>query len=370
MMKLIGNDSRLQVYSEDEIKVLSELPTGNYQVKYSPMGGYFLQHYPSYKYQEHLYGGVDDRVKQVLSLFKKRDRNLGAILSGTKGMGKTVFSKQLSVLGYKNNIPTLIIEESYPGLKDFLNSITQPVIVQFDEFEKNFPIEDDHVTSQADLLNLFDGTSTYKKLFVITCNNEQGLSSFILNRPGRFHYHFRFDSVTPAIVREYFKLNLEIYNEQAVEKVVMLSDRTRITYDYLNAIAVELNLGASLEDALSYLNIDVYSENVSYKFTVTLKDGTHFSGVTKTNLSQDIVQLDIRAYTASGVLYSFDGSFSSSNVTYDYNTGISKVERIIQDDYVIEKYGKDEDGDKDWIDVASGIESITFARNYTKKGAF
>ena len=40
------------------------------------------------------------------------------------------------------------------------------------------------------MLSLFDGLDNGKKLFVITCNEVERLNAYLLNRPGRFHYHF------------------------------------------------------------------------------------------------------------------------------------------------------------------------------------
>lgn len=371
-MKLIGNDARLQVYTDDEVRVFDTLPPGNYKVQFSPMGGFYLNRVPSYVYQKQLYGSVDARTQQVLKLFNSRDRNLGVILSGTKGMGKTVFSKQLSVLCYADGIPTIIIDEPFNGLKDFLDSITQPVLVQFDEFEKKFPANsnNDGGAKQDDLLNLFDGTSTSKKLFVITCNSEGLLSDFILNRPGRFHYHFRFDSVSPEIVRDYFKIHLENYDEEAVEKIAMLSTRVRITYDYLNAIATELNLGASLTDALDYLNIDVYSDKVVYDIKVIFEDGSSFVGNQRIDFASPTAFMDFDGYASNGEKYRIVGTLLTQLVKFDNKTGESILTEIPSDQFTSLKLGRDEDGDGMYMDLPKTIKMITFVRHAAVRNAF
>ena len=56
---------------------------------------------------------------------------------------------------------------------------------------------------QSGLLSLFDGTSQGKKLFIITCNSLSKLNDYLVNRPGRFHYHFRFEYPSSEEIMEY-----------------------------------------------------------------------------------------------------------------------------------------------------------------------
>ena len=92
-------------------------------------------------------------------------------------------------------------------------------------------------------------------MYVITCNKLTGLNDYLVNRPGRFHYHFRFQYPTPEEIREYLcdKLAKEYWNE--IEKVVSFAAKVDINYDCLRAIAFELNNGILFEDAILDLNI-------------------------------------------------------------------------------------------------------------------
>ena len=46
-------------------------------------------------------------------------------------------------------------------------------------------------------------------MYIVTCNELRGLNDYILNRPGRFHYHFRFEYPTATEIREYMEDKLE-----------------------------------------------------------------------------------------------------------------------------------------------------------------
>ena len=108
---------------------------------------------------------------------------------------------------------------------------------------------------QAKLLSLFDGTAGGKKMYIVTCNELYGLNDYIVNRPGRFHYHFRFEYPTATEIREYLedKLEKKCYGE--IDKVIEFAGRINLNYDCLRAIAFELNLGATFEEAIVELNI-------------------------------------------------------------------------------------------------------------------
>ena len=91
----------------------------------------------------------------------------------------------------------------------------------------------------------------------MTCNELYKLNQYIVNRPGRFHYHFRFDYPTAEDIREYLKDKLESRYHEEINKVVEFSRKVSLNYDCLRAIAFELNTGLSFKDAIQDLNIMV-----------------------------------------------------------------------------------------------------------------
>lgn len=122
------------------------------------------------------------------------------------------------------------------------------------------------------MLSLFDGTDNGKKLFIITCNDTRRLNEFLINRPGRFHYHFEIGCPTTQEVRACLEDKLNGDYQEEIEKVVKLSQMADITYDSLRAIAFDLRQGYPLEETLLDLNIN-YERDTYFDITVRLTNG-------------------------------------------------------------------------------------------------
>jgi hypothetical protein len=268
-MKVINSDTSYMIQNSDNIAVFDDLPKGTYSVSFSPQRGFWLEVQDNFKVTQKLYGKTNDRIEHVLSMFNHKDKSTGVILSGTKGMGKTMFAKRLSQRALDQSLPTIMVNNYDDGIAEFLSSIKTPAVIIFDEFEKSFK---NHMDS---MLTLFDGLNTSKKLFVITANNLTNLSEYLINRPGRFHYLFEFDQVSSQVASEFIQDHVENANEDTLKGIQSLSSRIPITYDYLDAISDELNVGTSLKDALNMLNISTDGGG-KYTVKVFLTNGEEF----------------------------------------------------------------------------------------------
>lgn len=271
-MNVVHSGSTFQIYG-DSLKTYNQLPAGTYEVGFSKFSGFFLTSHNDLCVNEaKIYGCTEKKVQKVLRSFSRVDRNFGVILSGKKGIGKSLFARILAVHANKIGIPLILVTEYVPGIANFLSSIEQEVIVLFDEFEKTFA-SDGKSTPQEELLPLFDGLDGGKKLFVVTCNEINKLNSYLLNRPGRFHYHFILSNPNPDEIREYLTDKLEEQYHPLIKKVVNFSANADLTYDILRAIAFELNNGYSFEETLADLNIS--KESIPrFDVIVEFADGT------------------------------------------------------------------------------------------------
>ena len=183
---------------------------------------------------------------------------MGVILSGPKGVGKSMFARLLAEAGKKSNLPLLIVDTPAPGIEDFISSIHQECIVLFDEFEKTFKTDkDSDYSPQDNLLSLFDGIDDGKKLYIITCNDTRGLSPFLLNRPGRFHYHFMLSTPTGDEVREYMNDNLVGDARQYIDKIVAGEDAMKPDLE-----SFELAIGDTPKDDCLMIGDSIKSDKV------------------------------------------------------------------------------------------------------------
>lgn len=271
-MNVVQTGGVYQIYG-DGLEAYPKLPAKVYDVGFSKMTGFFLTvHHDLTVNEEKIYGNYQRKVSKVLRGFEVASRNFGIILSGPKGVGKSLFAKILSNDAIKKDLPVIIVSDYIPGVSKFISSIDQEVVVIFDEFEKTFAKTDD-ANPQTEMLSLFDGLDTGKKLFVVTCNAISEVSDYMLNRPGRFHYHFIMDVPDADEIRDYLTDKLDPKYHDTIDKVINFSVMGKITYDCLRAIAFELNLGYSLEETLEDLNIS-RDDSARFDIVVELNDGT------------------------------------------------------------------------------------------------
>ena len=262
-MKAIQTGTIYRVY-DDSMQTHNQLPAQAYLACFDPQSGPFLKKYSDLKISEKVYGVHLEKVDKVLNSFKIFNRNLGVILSGDKGIGKSLFSKLLSIKAIESGYPLIIVNSYFPGIGEYLAEIDQEIVVLFDEFDKTFELSErggrdnnaEKGSPQTEMLTLFDGIAQGKKLFIVTCNDINSLSKFIVNRPGRFHYHFRFEYPTAAEIEEYLmdSLNTDKAKEQ-IKNVITFSQKTKLNYDCLRSIAFELNLGLTFKEVIQDLNI-------------------------------------------------------------------------------------------------------------------
>lgn len=266
-MKVIGYGSNYEIY-EDDLKTFDKLPVGTYKVRFHKMKGFFLVKTDDISGSEKIYGNHPQRVAKMMKAYDKFDRSLGILMSGDKGIGKSLFAQLLTDEVISRDIPVLLVDTPYFGIAEFIDSVKQEVMVLFDEFEKVFDPNDKEIESQDSLLGLLDGMSHQKRMYVMTVNNVNKVNSFLLNRTGRIHYHLRFEYPNRDEIIEYLKdkISEDSYIESEVEAVVRYSHRVKLSYDSLRAIAFELDLGLTFKEAIQDLNID--SNETYYNVTV------------------------------------------------------------------------------------------------------
>ena len=340
-MKALQTGSQFKIY-DDSLWVHDQLPVATYSVAYTQQEGCFLLKRPNICVSEKAYGVHTEKLEKVLNSFQSFSRSLGVILSGDKGIGKSMFAKMVCASAIQIGRPVIIVSECVRGLAQFLESIEQECVVLFDEFDKIFR-SNKQTDDQAALLSLFDGTAGGKKLFIVTCNELSGLNSYIVNRPGRFHYHFRFDYPEPEAIRDYLRDNLSKEYHKEIEKVVDFSRKVSLNYDCLRAIAFELNSGSSFASAIIDLNI-MTTDTEEYVVYLYLDNGVRLHQFRyKTNL-YDIGEgaSGISMYNDAGN-YVLTAYFNKRKIVYD----ISRKSTVVPAEGISLDYSDNDDDDDD-----------------------
>lgn len=338
----IGNEYSIK---GDSLKIYDKLPAGVYTVCFEDMKGFFMTKHADLEVKEKVYGVHDSKVQKVMRNFENLDRSLGVILSGDKGIGKSLFSRLLSQMMINKGYPVILVDTYYKGIAGYLESIQQECMILFDEFDKTFynctpsGIDD----PQTEMLGLFDGISSGKKLFVITCNSIYRMNNYIINRPGRFHYHFRFEYPNMEEIREYLndKLKPEYHNE--IPKVLSFSKKIDLNFDCLRSIVFEINNGEAFKDAIKDLNI-VNTEERYYDMVVLFTNGQR-AVLNRTHIDlfndeeyQNWFDLENSKFSNTVLI-----KFNTSSCTYNDNTGSI----IIPGNKIRKESDKDEEGYKE-----------------------
>lgn len=342
-MKVVSVGNEYRIY-DDTLKTMEKFPAMNYIVRFSQDSGFYLEKYSEIEINEKVYGIHTNKVNKVIKNFKRINKNLGVILSGEKGIGKSLFAKMLSIKSIEEDMPVIIVDKYIPGIANYIDSIDQKVMVLFDEFDKTFGFteKDGELNPQTELLTLFDGISQGKKLFVITCNRIDSLNSYLINRPGRFHYHFRFEYPKSEDIREYLEDKLEATYYSEIDKVVEFSKRVNLNFDCLRSIAFELNTGETFEEAIKDLNI-VNINKEPYRLVLHFTDGSFLK-------SNREVYLDLFSEDQDEICYFYNRhgdyvgnvAFNTSDIIF--NT--QNFKNIVKGEYL--KMGLDDDVKKDY----------------------
>ena len=266
---------------------------------YSPdKGGYYLiRKYDSYLLPRDIYNFNNTDIKSdlphvFLNRFSSEPNNLGIMLIGEKGTGKSLLMKRTANLAISLGMPVITIENSFnpETLANFLSSIKEPCVVLFDEFEKKYDPEPDSENrpSQAGLLSFFDGTSVYRKLIIVTANDRDDINEFFLNRPSRIRYVIDYAGLTDDFVRQY--LTDQLNHQEAIQPLIdELSLAPSINFDLLRNVVEEVNLLYPLESVKAIITIlNIKRDNnyvMYYEMTASSQDNS-------IQLESDFVRVD------------------------------------------------------------------------------
>ena len=222
-------------------KIRKELPYGVYGVNMQAMSGelYLTKQKPEFLMPEDFYDVKGKEFQYVKDVAKASTGNLGIILNGVKGTGKTIFAEKLC---NELQIPVLIMEswgEKNLSVLKQISDIPYDLVLFFDEFEKKFSEED-----QQMLLSVIDGVynTNYRRIFILT-TNEANIDPNMLGRLHRFAYRLDFGYITDKeVIKDYFSKRINLADEQLHWLIGYMQSKINNTIDTFSKIVEEINL--------------------------------------------------------------------------------------------------------------------------------
>lgn len=213
-----------------------KIPVGVYNISITRRGIILEKIGDEFIFPYKIYGLQTDFINHIIKTYNNTIGNIGVLMNGIKGTGKTVSAK---ILANQLQLPVIILKNMGDNTSiaiDYISTLACDCIVFMDEFEKNFS------TDNQEILQLMDGVynSEYRKVFLLT-TNELNVSNNLLGRPSRIRYIRQFGNLDKAIVEEYIDENL--MDMSAKQDIIDFIDTLTIsTIDILKSIVSEVNI--------------------------------------------------------------------------------------------------------------------------------
>ena len=234
--------NNIVIQNNDVYKLVSttnsfdKLPTGNYLLKFDPNSGFYLERKPDFHIPSKLYGDMSI-VYRWKAAFEQTPKNLGILLTGYKGTGKTLTAEYLC---HVMKVPVIFISSPYSG-PEFENFMCNPAlsgsIVFIDEYEKYY--NHDHDNSEA-LLGLMDGVFNTHLLFLLTVNSYYEVSDKLKNRLSRVKYAKSYESLDESVVEDIIE-DLLINKDFKKDLKETLDVVTKLSMDILISLIKDVN---------------------------------------------------------------------------------------------------------------------------------
>lgn len=266
----IDSDGDLSRAPDNNSTRINRIPPGVYTFKPGLKQDYLVPDGKLRPVPPKIYGDAQKMVDRIVTTFLDRNTlNLktGVLLSGLKGSGKTLISAlAINKLITEHGAACIRIKQQIPGeaLERMIGTTDQPIILDFDEYEKVYRIDEDGDVGlvakrvQESLLGLLSGGMVKNLLSLFQVNRSGRINEFFINRPNRIFYTLDFGGLPRAVIEQFAKDRLpEKVSSDFTARVNRIPE---VSFDILTSIAEEvLRYGCSTEEAMRIMGFGDYA---------------------------------------------------------------------------------------------------------------
>jgi hypothetical protein len=191
-----------------------------------------------YKFPPVLYDVDNEFINHAVKTYEETTSNLGILLCGVRGTGKSVTAKQFCNRFVKS-MPVVIITQAFSGIDLFFNDIQQDIAIFVDEYEKVFT---QNQGNDGKLLTLMDGaiSNGHRRIFILTAN-DMHVNQNLLQRPGRIRYIRKYPDTPLNTVKTIIEDKL-LNKEHREDALTFISGMEIITIDIMCSLIEEANI--------------------------------------------------------------------------------------------------------------------------------
>lgn len=182
-------DNHMVIRMNDESNLIDHVPAMVYKASIGRAGIIMIKDRPNFSLPQLRFGKHNARIKQITASYDRHGKSNGVLLHGLKGSGKSLLAEELGNWMIAQDLPVIMVNE--PMGAEELSIIIKavgPCMVYFDEFGKIYTEKNE----RERLLPLFSDTSLVGVMFVVTGNEADEFSDYLVFRPQRFRYNIGF----------------------------------------------------------------------------------------------------------------------------------------------------------------------------------
>jgi len=184
-------DNHLTINVNDESNLIDHVPAMVYKTGILRGTIIMVKDRPNFSLPQLRFGKHNARIKQITASYDRHGKSNGVLLHGMKGSGKSLMAEELGNWMITQDLPVIMVTNpmSASELSVIIRAVG-PCMVYFDEFGKIYHEKE----AREGLLPLFSDTSFQGVMFVVTGNESDEFSDYLVFRPQRFRYNIGFSA--------------------------------------------------------------------------------------------------------------------------------------------------------------------------------